>query len=204
MNYKWPDHVKFPEDAWLNFHENHIPVWDTILHTLKNKDSNIGIEVGSFCGGSAVWLLENVIKPSGHLYCIDIEEHELLKHNLSVYKNVTFKKGNSFDVLRSLNNNNTEFADVIYIDGSHHAKNVLEDMVISWNLLKQDGIMILDDYGWGSDRVDYETPKPAIDAFMYIYRDLYEVLQFGWQVFLKKKKYKLTDDFLERKYETYN
>ena len=67
MNYEWPKHVKFPEDKWLNFHENHIPVWNQILDPLKQKDNNIGIEIGSFCGGSAVWSIENIIKESGHL-----------------------------------------------------------------------------------------------------------------------------------------
>jgi hypothetical protein len=35
--------------------------------------------------------------------------------------------------------------DVIYVDGNHEYKEVLHDGILSWNLLKKDGIMIFDD-----------------------------------------------------------
>ena len=37
-------------------------------------------------------------------------------------------------------------ADLIYIDGSHLAKDVLSDAILSWKLLKPSGVMIFDDY----------------------------------------------------------
>lgn len=33
---------------------------------------------------------------------------------------------------------------VVYIDGSHWAKDVLTDAVMAWRLLKEGGVMILD------------------------------------------------------------
>lgn len=206
MNYKnYPLHCKFPDSDYENFHEKHIPLWNEILQILKTQKNTVGIEIGSFCGGSAVWCLENIFdKETGFLYCIDVEENEYLKNNLSPYKNVKFIKGESFDILKSLNHNGIykEFADLIYIDGSHIAKNVLEDIVLSWGLLKQNGIMIIDDYGWGYDRPDKEKPKPSVDAFLHIYNDLYEILNYGWQVFIRKKRYKMKDDFLQQTYDT--
>ena len=149
--------------------------------------------------------MENIFdKETGFLYCLDLEETVYLKNNLSPYKNVKFIKGESFNSLKSLshNGNDEEFADLIYIDGSHIAKNVLEDLVLSWRLLKQNGIMVMDDYGWGYDRPDKEKPKPSVDAFLYIYKDLYEILHVGWQVFIKKKPYKMKTDFLQQTYDT--
>lgn len=206
MNYEnYPDHCKFPDSEWENFHKNHISNWNRLLHPLKGQKNTVGIEIGSFCGGSAVWCLENLFdKETGFLYCIDIEETDYLKNNLSPYKNVKFIKGDSFDVLKSLNHNGNcgEFADFIYVDGSHIAKNVLEDLVLSWRLLKQNGIMIMDDYGWGYDRPDKEKPAPAIDAFLYIYQDLYDILDHGWQITIRKKPYVMKEDFLQKTYDT--
>ena len=62
--------------------------------------------------------------------------------------------------------------------------------------------MVMDDYGWGYDRPDKEKPKPSVDAFLYIYKDLYEILHVGWQVFIKKKPYKMKTDFLQQTYDT--
>jgi predicted O-methyltransferase YrrM len=205
MNYlNYPQHCNFPDSEWENFHKNHIPIWNKILFELKNKENNVGIEIGSYCGGSAVWCLENLInKTNGHLYCIDIHQNEFLKNNLSPYSNVTFKQGESFEILKNLTHlgKTVEFSDYIYVDGSHIAKNVLEDLVLSWRLLKQNGILIIDDYLWGYDRPDVEKPKPAVDAFMYIYDGLYDILHFEWQVFLKKKPYVMIGDYLQQKYK---
>ena len=67
----------------------------------------------------------------------------------------------------------SEYFDLIYIDGSHQAPDVLSDAVQGVNLLKIEGVMIFDDYLWqerltgGVDLV--RCPKPAIDAFVNIF-----------------------------------
>lgn len=193
----YPEHCLFPDKEWDFFHKNHIDNWSHLLDSLKGKKNTIAIEVGSYSGGSAVWLLENILdKESSFLYCIDIEENDYLKNNLAPYKNVKFTKGQSFDVLRELKHNGSakEFADFIYIDGSHVAKDVLEDIVLSWNMLKPNGIMILDDYLWGHESPPTGKPMPAVDSFLFIYQDLYDLLHIGWQVTVRKKHYELPDN----------
>ena len=60
MNYdNYPSHCNFPDSDWENFHKNHIPNWNSLLNELKGKKDTVGIEIGSFCGGSAVWCLES-------------------------------------------------------------------------------------------------------------------------------------------------
>ncbi len=42
--------------------------------------------------------------------------------------------------------------DVVYVDASHMAGDVLSDAVLAWKLLAPGGIMIFDDYAWSSLR----------------------------------------------------
>jgi hypothetical protein len=38
--------------------------------------------------------------------------------------------------------------DVIYVDGSHFADDVLTDGITAWRLLKKDGVLIFEDLTW--------------------------------------------------------
>ncbi len=64
--------------------------------------------------------------------------------------------------------------DFIYVDGSHQAADVLEDLVLSFPLLRRGGLVICDDYTWQRQRPGQEdlldTPKLAINSFTAIYR----------------------------------
>jgi hypothetical protein len=42
--------------------------------------------------------------------------------------------------------------DLVYVDGSHQAPDVLSDSVMSFHLLRVGGLMIFDDYLWSMDR----------------------------------------------------
>ena len=59
--------------------------------------------------------------------------------------------------------------------------------VLAWRLLKNGGLIILDDYGWPADYAPEMKPKIAIDAFTRCYRRQIEVVHSGYQVFLRKK-----------------
>jgi hypothetical protein len=65
------------------------------------------------------------------------------------------------------------YFDVVYIDGSHQAPDVLLDAVLGFELLRPQGIIAFDDYLWqeplpgGVDPI--RCPKLAIDAFANIY-----------------------------------
>jgi predicted O-methyltransferase YrrM len=90
-------------------------------------------------------------------------------------------KGLSFNALKGLD----ETFDVIYIDGSHLSKHVLEDAVLSLPLLNPGGLLIFDDYGWNGYEESHKLPKHAIDAFVSCNRDKLTLLHLGWQVILK-------------------
>jgi len=59
--------------------------------------------------------------------------------------------------------------DLIYIDASHYAVDVLTDAVLSFKLLKGGGMMIFDDYLWAGDENIVYYPKIAIDAFTNVF-----------------------------------
>lgn len=82
--------------------------------------------------------------------------------------------------------------DLIYIDGSHRAADVLIDAVMSFQLLRIGGMMIFDDYIWTMEPQGQEDllnmPKPAIDAFTSIFARKIRLHPFMplYQVFLTK------------------
>jgi predicted O-methyltransferase YrrM len=210
--FKYPDHFILPNSENFestNFHEKWIPNWETALKYIKNKDGAVGIEIGTLNGCSAVHVLESILTGKNtRLYCIDINETEFLKNNLKPYNNVTFIKGHSCDILRTLNHEgkNKEFADYVYIDGSHLAVDVLIDAVLSFHLLKPNGVIIFDDYHWGIHTND-ETQKPklGVDCFLNGYQKYYGAIQgippIGWQVYLKKTGYKHSEEEASANYE---
>ncbi len=63
-------------------------------------------------------------------------------------------------------------ADLIYIDGDHKAGEVLQDMVLSWMLLKVGGAMLMDDsVSWcftdkHNEKPLQYSPRLAVDSFI--------------------------------------
>ena len=93
-------------------------------------------------------------------------------------------RGLSRDMLRQLKAPNFDF---IYIDANRHSKNVLEDAVLSYPLLKPEAMMIFDDYTNNKEH-DINCPKPGIDSFLNMYIQELKVLHTRWQVIVVKRK----------------
>ena len=78
--------------------------------------------------------------------------------------------------------------DFIYVDASHTAPDVLTDACMAWPLLKENGIMVFDDYLWGEQRDVLRRPKLAIDAFANIFAEQLKPLYSGYQYIVRKEK----------------
>ena len=104
--------------------------------------------------------------------------------NLKNYTGRFFKKKISSNNFFKKNNKKFE---VIYIDGSHFAPDVLDDCRNSWSILKKNGILILDDYFWiGYSKIE-ENPAFAINQFLKEISGKYKVENFTkFQLFLRK------------------
>lgn len=104
-------------------------------------------------------------------------------------------KDNQVEVLQELSHlqlpkmmkSNSEKFDIIYIDGNHTTPFVLTDALMSWYLLKPNGIMIFDDYEWGKDCNPRNRPKLAIDSFVNCFKDYLEVLWTSYRYGIRKK-----------------
>lgn len=155
------------------------------------------LEIGSFEGASAIWVMDNL--PQSRVTCIDPFEgilpypgagtdmaivEKLFLENIKDYPNITVIKGYSGTELKKLPENHYDF---IYIDGSHDANDCLEDMILSWRLLKQGGMMAVDDYWWHHFADPLKVPELAIETFIELWAGQYELLDLGWQAWLYKR-----------------
>lgn len=204
-SYVYPPHMKRPEGFFgSNFFEKWIKNWQNQLAHLAGRSNVVGVEIGVLNGDCTVFCAEKIANGEGSVhYAIDINCTPEFQNNLAPYKNVIFKQGHSFDVLRNLTHDGKtkEFADYIYIDGSHLAVDVMQDAVLSWYLLKDNGILIFDDYGWGAHTTDErQKPKLAIDSFLNAYQGHCQVISAGWQVFVRKVPHTYTKEELEANY----
>lgn len=170
-----------------------IPTWEKILQRFKGKPNIHYLEIGVFEGMSAFWMLENILTHStSTITCIDIFHKQIEERFYANLKKsgfedkVTAVKGLSQDLLKRFNDNSF---DIIYTDGGHTAADVLADAVLSWPLLKEEGIIIFDDYIWKKKEYPPQlTPKIAVDAFITIYINHIEVIHQAYQVALKRRK----------------
>ena len=194
-NKYYSKHYDFSFDnTFISFIEN-IPQWDNLLSSFKGKPDIHYLEIGVNQGRSAIWALENILTdPSAKLTGIDIfpdgtglKERYLSNLKLSGDANKTKTiEGFSQVELRKLPLNSF---DIIYIDGDHRAKSVLADAVLSFDLLKNGGILIFDDYLWLAEKKPAElTPKIAIDSFITAYRNSLEIIYRGADLFIKKRE----------------
>lgn len=171
----------------------------TVLREFVNQANVQILEIGSWEGRSATWFLSNI--PNSHITCIDTflggEEHanmqerhgveERFLHNTRRFGDrVTVRKGDSRTELFGLV---PETYDIIYVDGSHEAPDVLRDVVMSFHLLKVGGIMLMDDYARGAEIREENRlhhPQPAINMFLDLYQEKMYVIHMGYQVYIRK------------------
>ena len=157
------------------------------------------LEIGSYDGSSAVGFLSLICShPDCHVTCIDPfegsrESHIYEKDPELAFMQNTAPFGEQTTLIRkrssvALREMPFQSFDIIYIDGSHDAKDVLSDAVLSWDLLKVGGIMIFDDYLWKPFKNIFYEPKLGIDSFYMTYQDRLRLLHKGERVFIRKER----------------
>jgi len=174
-------------DFTVDYTTPHASRWLEYLGQYKDAETHF-LEVGSFEGRSAIWMLQNILTHAkSTITCVDVWGGAAAEHRFD--RNVV-KTGLSHKVIKikrqscvALRHLAFETFDFIYVDGCHEGMNVIEDGVLAYRLLKKGGLMIFDDYPWQGEHRRL-MPKPAIDAFLHLYP--VEHLHKEWQVIIRK------------------
>lgn len=178
-----------------------IPLWVRILARLKSSGRPVDVlEIGSWEGRSTVFLLGYFA--NGKVTAVDTweggDEHDEFDELSSLEQRfdanvarhaerVIKKKGQSSLTLAQMAVAQRECFDLVFIDGSHYADDVMIDAVLAWRLLRKDGIMIFDDYLWRIDRYGWKkNPAKAVNLFLRLIEDEHELIHVGHQLALRK------------------
>lgn len=199
MSYQYPQHFKYPDTERI-FFSDHIDLWESTLGDLKNKP-NITLEIGALYGGSSVYILEEFCKMEGSTHHImDINTNEYIEINTYPYGDkVKYILGESSDSFKKLEGK--DIFDLIYIDGNHMSKYVLEDAVNSFYVLKDGGYMIFDDFGGGWEQEPHMQVKTAVESFVHSYGKYIDVVHQGYQFIVRKKEYINKEELKENYYK---
>jgi SAM-dependent methyltransferase len=180
----------FESVAKKNF-EKHLKIYSGL-------DNRRFLEIGCFEGAATSWTLKNILTGNNSAITVVDTFEGSIEHKgkveLSNLKNRFFENiqdykdkvnvivGKSQDVLR---NYRGQF-DFIYVDGSHLAFDVLQDAILVFDLLKYNGILAFDDYQWDGKGDQLQHPQIAIDAFLTVFADKFEIIEKNYQLFLKR------------------
>jgi predicted O-methyltransferase YrrM len=175
--------------------------WTSLLAPRREQTLEV-LEVGSWEGRSAIFFLQYL--KNCRLTCIDTfrgsREHlEVTRwadalpfiearfdSNVAEFgQRVTKIKDASTMALARLLTERRCF-DVVYLDGSHHSADVLSDAMLAWPMVRDRGIVIFDDYEWSFYADAAATPKPAVDAFLFVQAGRFRELHRGYQVIIEK------------------
>jgi predicted O-methyltransferase YrrM len=174
--------------------------WPDLLAEYRDKPRVRYLEIGVFEGRSLLWMLDNVLTgPHATAVAVDLFQPEYEKTFLDNLKlsgkaeQVQIAKGRSDILLHRLPPGSF---DIIFIDGSHAARDVMLDATQGWLLLSEGGLMIFDDYQNERPREEFAAlprvpdelkPHMAIDAFVTAFRDELEVVQRDFQMVVRKR-----------------
>jgi len=190
---------KFSQD-WFS---RNLAIWQDNLMSFSNQPYLNILEIGSWEGRSTCWLLNNILThPSARITCIDTFEggggtpveasdtrdsiEARFEFNIALTEaaiKVTKIVNKSRAALRLLPFNSF---DIIYIDGSHLACDVLEDTLLSWGVLKIGGAIIFDDYDHVFRELPNQNTKIGIDAFMASFCNKIQLIHQSHQIIVKK------------------
>ena len=192
----------------------HVPHWEAWLEPrFAGAPRCRALEIGCFEGLATCWLLERVLTHDlARVAVVDTfagaaglgvrettavdgaRTRAIFERNIAAsgaaHKVEVFAMTSEQFYCEELGKRAREPFDIIYVDGSHLAPDVLLDAACCWRMLRRDGVMIFDDYLWGESEPPHHRPAPAIDAFLECHGPEIEVLHKGKQVAIRRR----TDD----------
>ena len=190
----------------------HQKKWEKRFGFMKKKNNKI-LELGCYKGEMSKWFSDILLNhKSSQLHCVDTWEGSVeYKKNFNNVKKTfkndiekTFKKNikdskhptkvkihkctTTDFFIKFFSKHKKPFFDLIYVDASHDARNVILDAIFSFKSLKVGGHIVFDDYEWNKMPQNYERPKIAIIAFNHMFRDNVKITHKGYKMIVKKTK----------------
>lgn len=188
----------------------HIPAFVQVFEKQQLKPPMRILEIGSFEGLSTVGL--SLLAPGSLIAAVDtwegspenLDPHSTyyskfsaveaaFDENTSSIKGLKKYRMDSLgffnEVLRS-RPPTKELFDFVYIDGSHHANDVLLDGLLAFEILSPGGILVFDDYLWSPQPKpeDVRHPADGINTFLrFLRKEDFQLLMVGYQVAILKK-----------------
>jgi predicted O-methyltransferase YrrM len=173
--------MKFTND-WFT---HNIPNFEKCMAAAPEKRNFL--EIGSYEGMSACWLLANGLEEGGYLTCIDPFFNDMrpvfesnIREATRLNQVVSIMQMTSYRGLAQLIGMKQTY-DFIYIDGVHSPDGALTDACMSWGLLKKGGVMLFDDYQYPQ-----EPTKDGIDAFTKCFAGQLEIIINNYQLAVRK------------------
>lgn len=177
---------------WLRWFEEHI-----VMAPIRC------LEIGSWQGTSATWLLDKIVsKRQGLITCIDTfegsSEHQSWLGTLGASIQQFFDQninasghahlcrklvGRSQDILLDLSDQSYDF---VYIDGAHEAKFVIQDAILSWRILRSGGFLIFDDVDHHIPSAPEQDTGKAINAFTTWFASELAIVETNRQMLIRK------------------
>ena len=176
-----------------------IPFWLWIFdrYSLRNNKNLRALEIGSWEGFSAHFLLDQL--PNAHLTCVDTwywpGKDEVANTSTEIVeKNFDFNLKEFGDRVKKYRGTSISYYathpheqfDFIYVDGGHHADDVMIDALNCFQLLKKNGIIIFDDYHWKDSSDVLENTAAAINSFLRLKTKKYSIERIYSQLIIRK------------------
>lgn len=163
------------------------------------------LQLGAYTGDATEWMFNNLLAhPNSSLIDVDtwggsdepehksldwksVEDRYLERHQDKIESGKLTKFKGTTDEFFGSDIGKQAFH-FIYVDADHKASSVLKDGLNSVYRLAPGGILAFDDYLWTQGRGLHLDPKPAVDAIRTCYQDMFDVIDIGVQVWLRKKQ----------------
>ena len=140
------------------------------------------LEIGVWTGQSLVWMLEHVLThPRSYAFAVDAWlplwtkkrqwTAEQVEENYQETLQWCEPYRDKVEIIRSMSgvwlrqcDLPKHSLDMVYLDGEHTAVGVMDDLALTWPLLKPGGLLLFDDYF--RDKHKWHSVKSVVDAVM--------------------------------------
>jgi len=185
-----------------------------ISNTEHIGNLDLCLEIGCFEGLTSNYIADNLLSPQGKLICVDplgesyilenLDEEDIRsneeefscfrgqyerfsensKENIDAGKIILYRES-SFLFYEKTGQEYKNRFDFIYIDGDHRPESVYKDAVNCFELCKNSGLILFDDYRW-REQIPGKSTKSGIDKFLSEFEGKYEIVKENYQILIRK------------------